>query len=289
MELTSPKIIKELLSKYETKPSKRLGQNFLIDKNVLSKIIEASDIKPTDIVLEVGPGIGVLTQELAKKAKQIIAVEKDQTMIDVLGETIKDYKNVEIIHGDILKLKINELIENCKFKIENYKVAANIPYYLTSPLIRNMLEAKFPPKDLVLMIQKEVAERICQNPPHMSLLAVSVQFYAKAKIISNVSKGCFWPSPKIDSAIIKIVPHLGGQAEKKYDISPDLFFKVVKAGFSQPRKQLIGNLSKMLKIERGELEKLLLQNNIKPNQRAETLSLKNWIDLTTTLKVVKLI
>lgn len=268
MDLTSPTTIKNILSKYDTKPSKGLGQNFLIDKNVLRKIIEASDIKSSDTILEVGPGIGTLTQELAEKAERIIAVEKSKTMIEILKETVKDYKNIEVIDEDILKFES---------EITNYKLIANIPYYLTSPLIRKFLETNNPPEFMVLMLQKEVAQRICAKPSDMSLLAVSVQFYAEAKIISYVSKNCFWPAPKIDSAIIKITP-LIDKNKKQIDI--DLFFKVVKAGFSQPRKQLGNNLSKILKIERKKIDEWLLKNNLKSNQRAETLSTEDWKKLS---------
>ncbi len=277
MELTSPKTLKELLSKYETRPSKGLGQNFLIDKKVLKRIIESADIKPNDIILEVGPGAGTLTQELARKAKKVIAVEKDRTMIEILKETLKDFNNVEVVQGDILKLNLEH------YTLNPYKIIANIPYYLTSPLIRKFLEEKNQPQEMILMLQKEVAQRICAKPPQMSLLAVSVQFYAEPKIISYVSKNCFWPPPKVDSAIIKIKPQIN--TEKK-QIDADLFFKIVKAGFSQPRKQLAGNLSKILKIDKEKTTAWLLKNNIKPNQRAETLNVEDWIRLAKTGKVV---
>jgi len=162
-------------------------------------------------------------------------------------------------------------------------VVANIPYYLTSPLIRKFLEEKNPPQEMVLMLQKEVAQRICSKPPDMNLLAVSVQFYAEPKIISYVSKNCFWPAPKIDSAIIKIIPKI------KKQIKNDLFFKVVKAGFSQPRKQLVNNLSKTLKLTKEQTIALLIKNNIKPNQRAETLSIEDWIKLTNSFLSTKFI
>jgi 16S rRNA (adenine1518-N6/adenine1519-N6)-dimethyltransferase len=275
MDLISPKIIKDLLSKYETKPSKGLGQNFLIDRNILNKIVDSADIKPEDIVLEVGPGLGTLTQELAQRAKQIIAVEKDDTMIEVLKETLKDFNNVEVINTDILGYKL---------QVQNYKVVANIPYYLTSPLIRKFLEDKNQPTEIILMVQKEVAQRICSIVPKMNLLAVSVQFYATPKIISYVSKSCFWPSPNVDSAIIKITPRgpsstRGGRASTD---SPENFFKVVKAGFSHPRKQLQNNFGVELKMEKDQVAKWLMQNNIKPNQRAQTLSIEDWISLTKT-------
>lgn len=273
MDLTSPNNIKEILLKYNTRPSKSLGQNFLIDKNILSKIVEASDIKNTDTILEVGPGLGVLTQELIKKAKKVIAVEKDKTMIDILKEITKNANNLEIINGDVLK---SEEIKNIKDK---YKVVANIPYYLTAPLIRNFLEATNQPEEIILMIQKEVAQRICSNPPNMSLLSIAVQFYADAKIFSYVSKNCFWPAPKIDSAIIKIIPQ-----KNKNNISSDLFFKIVKAGFSHPRKQLSGNLSIVLKKDRGVIDKLLEDADINPKRRAETLSIDEWIKIAKDLE-----
>jgi 16S rRNA (adenine1518-N6/adenine1519-N6)-dimethyltransferase len=276
MDLTSPKIIKEILEKFETRADKRLGQNFLIDKNALQKVVDASDIKSDDIVLEVGPGIGVLTQELAKKANKIIAVEKDKTMIEILKETLSEYKNIEIINADILKLdpKI--------YALNPYKVVANIPYYLTSLLIRKFLESKNPPTKIILMLQKEVAQRICAKPGKMSLLSVSVQFYAEPKIVSYISKNCFWPAPKVDSAIIKIIPRSQTSRPTGGLTSPDSFFKVVKAGFSQPRKQLLGNLAKMLKLDKKEVEAWLSKNNIKPTQRAETLSVEDWQNLTNS-------
>ncbi len=295
MDLTSVKIIKELLAKYNTWTSKIMGQNFLIDKNVLQKIIKTADLKPDDIVLEVGPGIGTLTQELAKTADKVIAIEKDKKMYEILKEilveksAIADFstkiKNIEIILGDILKLNL------MPYTLNPYKVVANIPYYLTSPLIRVFLESKYPPKEIVLMVQKEVAQRICSKPPDMNLLAVSVQFYAEPKIISYVSKNCFWPSPKVDSAIIKITPSLhngrssimqrrGG--EDRVDV--DLFFRIVKTGFSQPRKQLVNNLATLksqngVKLTKEQTAFWLLKNNLKPEQRAETLSVKDWIHL----------
>lgn len=269
MNIFSPQDIKELLLKHGAKPSKGLGQNFLIDGHVLEKIIAAADIKPSDVILEVGPGIGTLTKELARRAQKVIAVEKDKTMVEILKETLINHKNVEVVSGDILEISAPQ---------NKYKIIANIPYYLTSPLIRKFLEEQNQPEEMVLMLQKEVAQRICSTPPDMSLLSVAVQFYAEPKIISYVSKNCFWPAPKIDSAIIKIVPN------KKYDASADLFFKVVKAGFSQPRKQLVNNLSRTLEIERGLAEKWLLNNKLNPKQRAETLSIKDWQDLTNSFR-----
>jgi len=270
--------LKEILRKYGASPIKRLGQNFLIDKNVLKKIVEAAELSINDVVLEVGPGIGNLTIELAKKIKKVIAVEKDKRMVEILKERLKEERieNVEIINEDILKFLPS-------FKMRgSYKVVANIPYYLTSRLIRNLLEMERKPKLIVLMVQKEVAQRICAKPPKMNLLAVSVQFYAKPKIVSFVSKNCFWPRPKVDSAIIKIEP-------KKEDLTDkDLFFKIVKAGFSQPRKQLINNLSKKLKEKKEIIKKFLSEAKILPIKRAEALSIEDWKKLTKIFKTKKI-
>jgi len=271
--------IKRLLKKYNIYPSKRLGQNFLVDEGILKKIVEAAELSKNDIVLEVGPGIGNLTVELAKSVKKVIAVEKDQDLVRILKELLDCWKvrNVRIVEGDIRK------IENCKLKIENcYKVVANIPYYLTSPLIRKFLEASNAPKEMILMVQKEVAQRICANPPQMSILAVSVQFYAKPEIISFVSKKSFWPQPKVDSAIIKIKPLIN--ADKRL-INADLFLKTVKTGFSQPRKQLANNLSNGLKMDKGKVKNWLLKNNIQPTQRAETLTIEDWLKLLKSYKI----
>jgi 16S rRNA (adenine1518-N6/adenine1519-N6)-dimethyltransferase len=265
----------EILRKYRAFPIRRFGQNFLIDKGILKKIIEVAELSEKDIVLEIGPGIGNLTIEIAKKAKKVIAIEKDKRMVEILGERLKEERieNVEIVNEDVLKF-----LPSFKPK-KDYKVVANIPYYLTSRLIRNLLEAKRKPKLIVLMVQKEVAQRICAKPPKMNLLAVSVQFYAKPEIISFVSKKCFWPVPKVDSAIIKI-----SEIKEKGAISNEkLFFKIVKAGFSQPRKQLINNLSKKLKIDKNKVRKWLLENGVLPEKRAQALSIKDWEKLAKSL------
>ncbi len=270
----SLKDVKNLARAYHFWPSKRLGQNFLISKSVLGKIIETANLSKDDIILEIGPGIGNLTRELAKRVKKVIAIEKDPKMIEILRRRLENFKNVKVIKGDILKVK------NWRLEIGNFKVVANIPYYLTSPLIRKFLETKKQPKEMVLMVQKEVGQRICSKPPKMNLLAISVQFYAKPKIVSYVSKKSFWPEPKVDSAIIKI-SNLKLQIAK---VDKHLFFKIVKAGFSQPRKQLVNNLSKELKIDKKGVKNWLLKNGVEPTQRAETLSVENWISLTKGLK-----
>ena len=293
-----------LLKRYKVHPNKRLGQNFLVSRTVLKKIIKAGELKSSDIVLEIGPGLGILTKAIAKKVKKVIAVEKDKKLANILKEELDNngIKNVKIIQADILKIENWKLTaysprarpyrENWKLKIENFKVVANLPYYITAPVIRMFLESAKPPKLMVLMVQKEVAQRICPCPPKlkerrrgktpkMSILAVSVQFYAKPEIISYISKKSFWPQPKVDSAILRIAPLIN--ADRRL-INADLFFKIVRAGFSQPRKQLINNFSKSLELSREKVETWLKRNKIQPSQRAETLSVDNWIALTKTFK-----
>lgn len=278
MGLISKSEVKNLLKKYQIWPSKRLGQNFLVDKGVVRKVIEAAELGPEDIVLEIGPGIGALTIELAKKVEKIVAIEKDPKMIEILKERLKNFQNVEIIKEDILKI----CPENYKLKTKSYKIVANLPFYLTAPVIRKFLESANQPRVLVLMVQKEVAQRICAKPPDMNLLAVSVQFYAKPEIINYISKKSFWPQPKVDSAIIRIDPQMNTDRKR---INTDLFFKIARAGFSQPRKQILNNLSKKLNLNKEEIKAWLLKNDIQPSQRAETLSIKDWIKLTNSFKM----
>ena len=274
MNLTSKKVIKSLFKEHQARPSKRLGQNFLVSKSALKKIIETAGLDPADIVLEIGPGLGTLTQELAKQAKKVIAVEKDPKMCEILKENVRmwECKNVRIIQEDILKIENDSTSQ----LLNDYKIVANLPFYLTAPVIRKFLEAKNPPKLMALIVQKEVAQRICAKPPKMSILAVSVQFYAEPKIISFVSKESFWPQPEVDGAILKITPKRNcGRTGL-----PRLFFKIVKAGFSHPRKQLANNLSNGLKLTKDKTKEWMEENKIQPSQRAETLNIEDWISLT---------
>lgn len=266
--------IKEQLRKYNIRPNKTMGQNFLINKNTLERIIKAADLNKDDIVLEVGPGLGILTKELIKQSKKVIAIEKDEQMINVLKQELGDCENLKIIHGDVL-----DEIKNSKLKIQDYKVVANIPYYLTSHLIRTLLESENQPKEIVLLIQKEVAERICAHSHRtgqvkMNLLAVSVQFYGIPEIISYVPKENFLPEPKIDSAIIKIT-----NIKKPDNIDIKKFFKLIKAGFSSPRKQLANNLSNGLNLDKEEIKKALAECNLNIQARASNLSIEDWVSL----------
>jgi len=190
-------------------------------------------------------------------------------MIEVLKQEIEDDKNIEIIHGDVL-----DEIKNSRLKIENYKVVANIPYYLTSHLIRTLLESENQPKEIVLLIQKEVAQRICASIPRMNLLSISVQFYGNPEIISIIPKEDFWPEPKIDSAIIKIA-----NIKKPENVNIKKFFKLIKAGFSSPRKQLANNLSNNLNLNKEEIKKALAECNLNIQARASNLEIKDWINL----------
>ncbi len=258
--------MKEISKKYNIKPSKRLGQNFLVDRSILKKIINAADLSSEDTVLEIGPGLGILTIELAKRAEQVIAIEKDKKLCEILKDVLKNYENVEIINQDALSYEL---------RVTSYKLIANLPYYITSPVIRKFLEAEHKPELMVLMVQKEVAQRICAKPPHMNLLAVAVQFYAKPEIISYVSKKSFWPTPKVDSAIIKITSNVGF---KKSYIDAKKFFKIVKAGFSSKRKMLKNNLSST-SLEAKKIEKILEKLGLNPKVRAENLSVEDWVKL----------
>lgn len=264
--------IKEQLRKYNIKPNKLMGQNFLINENTLKKIIKAADLNKNDTVLEVGPGLGILTKELAEKAKKVMTIEKDEKIVEALREELEEYKNIEIICGDILD--ILGTVPSTLGTVPNYKVVANIPYYLTSHLIRTLLELENQPEEITIMIQKEVAQRICASIPRMNLLSVSVQFYGNPEIISIIPKEDFWPEPKIDSAIIKIT-----NIKKPKNINIKKFFKLIKAGFSSPRKQLANNLSNNLNLNKEEIKKALTECNLNIQARASNLEIKDWINL----------
>ncbi len=269
MNLTSKEEIVRLLEKYETKPIKGLGQNFLINKNALDKIVLLA--KPKGNTVEIGPGIGTLTKNISKVSRKIIAIEKDKKMVEILKETLKDCLNVDIIHEDVLKIK--------KLKFKNYDVVSNLPYYIATAIIRKFLEFENPPDKMILTIQKELAQRICSSPPRMNILAISVQFYANCKIIFNISKNSFWPQPKVNSSVIEIIPH-------NYKYNKDFcihFFKIIKAGFSRPRAQLLNNISKKLKLEKKDIKQKFILSNINPKQRAETLNINDWIKLSKSI------
>ena len=260
--------------------NKTLGQHFLANKGIIEKIILAAKLTKEDVVLEIGPGLGALTFELSKQAERVIAVEKDEKLAGVLKEKLTEQKidNVEVMTGDILKF----LNSGFMLHIPNFKVVANIPYYLTSHLIRLLLELENKPENIILMIQKEVAQRICATNNKESLLSISVKFYADPKILFYVSKGSFLPPPKIDSAVIEITPK-----KSPLPIEPNKFFAIIKAGFSAPKKLLISNLAKKLKIKRDALENIFSKLGIDYKIRAGKLSLNQWVQLANSINLLK--
>ena len=257
-----------LLKRHHLQPHKGLGQNFLQDPMALEEIVSAADIDPTDTVLEIGPGLGGLTRYLALSARQVVAVELDRNLLPPLRAILSPYKNVRLIQGDILKLSPDELVNE-----PNYIVAANIPYYITSAVIRHLLSSDKKPRRIVLTVQKEVAQRVCSAPGDLSLLALSVQVYGKPRIAARIPADAFFPVPKVDSAVlcIDIYPSPLISAEHI-----DTFFHLSKAGFSQKRKMLRNSLSSGLHISPSEAADLLTRANIDPQRRAETLSINEW-------------
>ncbi len=270
-QLTQPTFIKDLFRHYQIKPKDYLGQNFLVDEIALADIVEAAELKKTDTVLEVGPGLGVLTQQLAQRAGNVIAIEKDRTMLDILDLNLKECKNVKVYNQDVLRFNVGREIKT------PYKVVANIPYYLTSHLFQFFLELENKPELMVFLVQKEVGERVTAKLGDMSLLAVSVQLYSSPEIIAHVDKRSFWPSPKVDSVVLKITPH------DKYNVADKkAFFRIVKIGFSSKRKQLHNNLANGLKLDAKTVSEWLQKNGIDPKSRAEDLSVEDWIKLYKT-------
>ena len=261
-----------LLRRYDLRAHKGLGQNFLQDPLALEKIVSAAEIRHTDIVLEIGPGLGSLTRYLAVSAQEVVAVELDPNLLPPLKAVLAPYQNIRLIHGDILKLSPKDLMAET-----NYIVVANIPYYITSAVIRHLLESEAKPRRIVLTIQKEVAQRICAGPGDMSLLALSVQIYGKPRIAAHIPAHAFFPAPKVDSAVlvVDIYPSALIQVQLL-----DTFFKLIKAGFSQKRKTLRNSLSAGLHISPIDAAGLLKHAGIDPQRRAETLSIDEWEKLS---------
>ncbi len=263
---------KDLCSLYNIKPAHSCGQNFLIKKDIYNKIIASGDLTSADTILEVGSGFGFLTFELAKKVNKVVAVELDEKLAVVLEDRIKKsgYNNIELINKDILSLKPEEDILDGDNK--TYKILANLPYNITSIFLRKFLSETRKPESMVLMIQKEVAERILSKPP-ASVLSVMVNFYSNPCIISFVSQDCFWPQPQVDSAIIKLIVK-----KETPNIKEDYFFQLVKAGYHCRRKMLKNNLSSVFNISCQDVLKKLNSAHISPNVRAQELSVKDWIN-----------
>jgi 16S rRNA (adenine1518-N6/adenine1519-N6)-dimethyltransferase len=254
---------------------KGLGQNFLHDPQALEQIVSAAEIQPTDTALEIGPGLGSLTRYLAASAKAVVAVELDKDLLPPLKAVLEPYKNIRLIQGDILKLSPIELDLP-----KEYIVVANIPYYITSAVIRHLLESASKPRRIVLTIQKEVARRICAKPGDLSLLALSVQVYGQPRIAANIPAEAFYPAPKVDSAVLVVDIYPVPQIQEDH---LDTFFKLIKAGFSQKRKTLRNSLSSGLHISAADAAELLTRAGIDPQRRAETLRIEEWERLAATM------
>jgi 16S rRNA (adenine1518-N6/adenine1519-N6)-dimethyltransferase len=283
----------------------KLGQNFLVNKEIAKRIVKAANLKLDDLVLEIGSGKGILTEELVKYAGKVVAVEIDGKLFGLLRNKLRNINNVEIVEGDILKFKFQSskfktAVQNSKLKSTHdtlyivhsnkYKVIANLPYYITSPVIRKFLEAENPPSALILMVQKEVAERICAGPGKMSVLAVAVQYYAKPEILFHVKRENFDPVPEVDSAVIKIVPnpsvppeagHLplerGGGLNRDFN---KRFFQIVRAGFCAKRKTLANNVANSFYLDKDKVGEILTKIGLNKKIRAQELSVEDWKKLS---------
>ncbi len=261
---------RRLLRQSDLRARKGLGQHFLIDGEVLETIISAAELSPDDIIVEVGPGLGILTRELAAKAGGVIAIELDDKLAALLKKTLASFNNVTIVNDNVLNIEPKELIKG-----RDYKVVANLPYYITSPVLRHFLEAKAKPQTMVVMVQKEVAEAIAAKPGDMSLLSVSVQFYGEPKIISSVPAESCNPAPEVSSAILRIDVY----PKPNVEVDEKGFFGIVRAGFAAPRKQIANSLAKGLDREKSEVLPFLDRADIAPQRRAETLTIEEWANL----------
>ncbi len=274
--LLRPLNVPALLRQFNLHPDKSLGQNFLADEGALAMGAAAAVAGPDETVLEIGPGLGSLTRHLAVAARRVVAVELDEGLLPALREVLRPHPNVEVVHGDILNLSPRAL-----GLPPGYKVAANIPYYITSAVIRHLLEAEARPGRIVLTVQREVAERICAQPGEMSLLAVSVQFYSVPRILARIPAGAFYPRPNVESAVVRLDVLLHWAVDVG---DSETFFRVVKAGFSQKRKQLRNALSGGLHLSGDQVGAWLARAGVDPRRRAETLALEEWGALCKTLE-----
>jgi len=264
-----------LLRRFDLKARKRLGQHFLIDAGALQLITSAAELTPDDTVIEVGPGLGILTRELASLSGCVYAIELDDKLAATLKETLSPLPNVTIINDNVLNVDPATLLSEPK----KYKVVANLPYYITSPVLRHFLEAAAKPERMIVMVQKEVAEIIAAEPGQRSLLSIGVQFYGEPRIISRVPAQSFYPAPEVDSAILRIDPHPQPVVPVTDEKS---FFELVRAGFTASRKQLVNSLAQGLRLPRAEVLPLLEKAGIAPQRRAETLTVEEWVQLWQT-------
>ena len=271
IDLTNVRELRNLLYAHNMRPHKGFGQNFLIDRSVLMKIVDAAEIDAHDEILEVGAGTGVLTRELAQRAQRVVAVELERDMLALLAKTTSFYSNVELIARNLLFLNPVDV-----FGQSAYKLVANLPYYITAPTFRHFLESANPPRTLVVMVQQEVAQRIVAQPGDLSVLAISIQFYGTPRIMALVPASSFYPAPKVDSAILRVDIH------SETPLAPterDSFFRLVQAGFSERRKQLHNSLTHGLHYKNEIVRAWLAEAGIEASRRAETLSIAEWLQL----------
>ena len=270
-DLTDMGTLKRLLERHGIFPNKGLGQHLLISRRALNAVVAAADLTPDDSVLEVGAGPGVLTRELAQRARRVVAVELDRAVLPVLRETTAGLANVEIIPRNLLEVAPEEVFGDAP-----YKLVANLPYYITSLILRYLLESANPPRVLVVMVQREVAERLVAAPGEMSLLALSVQFYGTPRIVAYVPATAFYPPPKVDSAVVRVDLH----PAPLLDAARDRFFELIHAGFAEKRKQLHNSLARHLADPRETVDRWLSEAWIDPMRRPQTLSLEEWLRLS---------
>ena len=278
MELSNINHIKALLARHGFHFSKAMGQNFIIDSSVCPRMAEFCAGSGDFGVIEIGPGIGVLTKELSKTAKKVVAIELDKRLIPILGETLSECSNVEVIHGDTMRLDLNALIAEKMAGLQT-AVCANLPYYITSPIIMGLLEARLPLDNITVMVQKEAAQRLCAAPGERDCGAVSaaVRYYCNPEILFHVSRDCFLPAPKVDSAVISL------KLRKEPPITPrdeKLFFQCVKAAFSQRRKTVLNSVSATLCLDKQQLSAALAAAGVSPTARAEALTMNELCALS---------
>jgi 16S rRNA (adenine1518-N6/adenine1519-N6)-dimethyltransferase len=272
-------LYRQLVHQFGFRPKKRLGQHFLVDEAVLKRILCAAELSPGGIVVEIGPGLGVLTEGLARQGARVIAVELDARLVGLLKKRLAAFPDVRIVHADILQVNPRQLLEESFPGSElarGYKVVANLPYYITSPVLSHFLEAQFRPSKMVVMVQKEVGEAIAARPGKMRLLSVRAQFYSRPAIVAYVPAASFYPAPKVDSVILRL-DVLARPAIEVSDVAG--FFDIVVHGFSAPRKQIRNSLAHSLDMPPSQVALLLEEAGIEPKRRAETLSLEEWREL----------
>lgn len=283
-DLGNPQNTIAVLQKHQFHFQKKYGQNFLIDTHVLDKIIRASDIQDEDLVLEIGPGIGTMTQYLCEHARQVVAVEIDHALIPILEDTLKQYQNIDIIHGDILKIDIHKIVQE-KNQGKPIKVVANLPYYITTPIIMGLFESHVPIDSITVMVQKEVADRMGMGPgsKEYGALSLAVQYYAAPELIANVPPNCFMPRPKVGSAVIRLVRH----SKPPVQVEDESFlFKVIRASFNQRRKTLANGLNNAgeIPLTKEQIEQSLQELGFSPSIRGETLNLEEFAALSNLMK-----